>query len=283
MKRFNKQKLKYGTGTVIINIQIIVLLIFTLFPIMWLVSSSFKSVDELFSSDLSFIPRDFTFSNYTRIWSVLPYGYYVKNSLLIAIYTSVVTLFFSSLAAYSFSRFKFKGRKTIMGFMLFGQMFPAILLIIPMFIYMNKLGLLGTSAAVVLAYQTFLLPFCSWTLTNFFNRIPIELDEAATLDGCNRLQVLFKVILPIARPGLISIATYSFLGAWNEFIYTMTLMQDNYSWTLPVGLNALSGQYGVDWGLLTAGGVICLVPGFIVMLFLQKFLVAGHMEGSVKS
>lgn len=166
--------------------------------------------------------------------------------------------------------------------MLVSQMFPAILLIIPIFIYANKIGLGGKYTGVVIAYQTFLLPFCAWTLTNFLNSIPKELDEAGYIDGCNHFQVLWKILLPVSLPGIISIGTYSFLGSWNEFIFTMTLMQDNSKWTVPVGLNALSGQYGVDWGLLTAGGVVCLVPAVLVMLFLQKFLVKGLMAGSVK-
>jgi len=280
MKRARKWRIV--AGSVAVNVQIITLLLLFLLPILWLVSASFKSVDEMFSADLHFIPRALTVDNYIRIWNVIPYAAYLKNSLIIAAYTSIVTLIFSSLAAYSFSRFKYRGRKFIKGFMLAGQMFPAILLIIPMFIYVKELGLLGKYTAVVLAYQTFLLPFCSWALTNFFNRIPVELDEAAIIDGCSRLQVMYKIILPVAVPGLISIATYSFLGSWNEFIYTVTLMQNNYRWTVPVGLNALSNQYGVDWGLLTAGGVMGLVPAVIVMLFLQKFLIQGHLEGSIK-
>jgi multiple sugar transport system permease protein len=283
MEPISKQRVKYGAGSLAINIQLIVLLLLFLLPVLWLISASFKSVDEMFSSNLHFIPRAFTVDNYIRIWDVIPYAHYLKNSVLIAVYTSIVTLFFSALAAYSFSRFKYPGRKLIMGFMLLGQMFPAILLIIPMFIYMNKLGIAGDYLAVVLAYQTFLLPFCSWALTNFFNKIPVELDEAAIIDGCTRFQVMYKIILPVALPGLISVATYSFLGSWNEFIFTMTLMQDNFRWTVPVGLNALSGQYGVDWGLLTAGGVICLVPAVLVMLILQKFLIQGNMEGSIKT
>lgn len=281
MKLLSKQ-IKHKFNSFIIGLQILFLLFLVLLPIIWLLSTSLKGTDEMFSANLSFIPKEITFDNYIKIWKVIPYAVYIKNSILIALYTSIVTLFFSTLAAYSFSRFKNRGKKLIMGLMMISQMFPAILLIIPIFIYMNKLGLGGKYTGVVIAYQTFLLPFCTWALTNFFNRIPYELDEAGRIDGCNQIQILVKIILPVSVPGLVSVATYSFLGAWNEFIYTMTLMGKNVSWTVPVGLNALAGQYGIDWGYLTAGGVICLVPAILVMLFLQRFLIEGMLAGSIK-
>lgn len=167
-------------------------------------------------------------------------------------------------------------------FILFSQMFPSVLLIIPMFIYIKKLGLLGSYTGLSITYLTFLIPFSTWALTNFFDTIPVEIEEAAMIDGCSRLRILFRVVLPISIPGLISVSTYCFLTSWNEFVFAMIFMGNQERWTMPVGLAALTSQYALDWGLLTAGGIISLIPATIIMFFFQRYLVAGLMAGAVK-
>jgi multiple sugar transport system permease protein len=264
------------------HILVILALVFMLTPVIWLLSTSLKDRSEMFTFPLHLIPKHFFGDNYIKIWQQVPFAVYVKNSVVMATYSTMVTLVISSMAAYAFSRFRFKEKSLILQLILFTQMFPAVLLIIPLFIYLKNLGLLGSYSGLMITYLTFLVPFSTWALTNFFDGIPADLDEAALIDGCSRVNIIYRLILPISLPGLVSVGTYCFLTAWNEFIFSMIFMMDQEGWTLPVGLNALTGQFALDWGLLTAGGIICLVPAIIVVLFLQRYLIAGLMAGSVK-
>jgi multiple sugar transport system permease protein len=273
------RKVSFGLFT---DAQIAVALVLTLLPIVWLVSTSLKGTEEVFSLPLHLIPRKIDFTQYFRIWREVPFFHYLINSSIMAVYSTLITLVISSFAAYYLSRFTRSSRNWFSSLVLFAQMFPAMLLVTPIFIYVKKLGLLGTYTGLLLTYQTFLIPFSTWALTNFYKKIPIELDEAALIDGCSRLQALFKVLFPVAGPGLISVGTYCFLTSWNEFMYAMIFMRDQDRWTIPVGLNALSSQFASEWGMITAGGVICLIPATIVMIFLQNFLIAGLTAGAVK-
>lgn len=236
----------------------------------------------MFTFPLRLIPTEFVWDNYVKIWRAIPFAAYLKNSLLMACYTTLVALVVSSLASYAFSRYSLKGKNTVLNFILFSQMFPAVLLIIPIFIYIKKVGLLGSYTGLMITYLTFVVPFATWAMKNFFDTIPTDLEEAAMIDGCTRFQAMRRIILPVSRPGLISVSTYCFLTAWNEFIFAMILMTDQTRWTLPVGLAALTSQYALDWGLLTAGGVISVVPAVLIMLVLQRYLIAGLMAGAVK-
>jgi multiple sugar transport system permease protein len=269
-------------GKAVIDFQIFCAFVIMIAPIVWLISTSIKSSGEMFSLPLRIVPRHPTVSHYLKIWRDVPFLYYVRNSSLMAVYATVITLLVSSFAAYYLSRFAVSKNNWFLNLILFAQMFPSMLLIIPVFIYIRGLGLMGSFTGLMITYLTFLIPLSTWALTNFFRNIPRELDEAALIDGCSRLEALFKVILPVASPGLISVGTYCFLTAWNEFLYTMIFMSDQYRWTIPVGLNALFSQFAAEWGMVTAGGVICLIPATIVVIFLQNFLIAGLTAGSVK-
>lgn len=276
------KKLSKAVHSIFILITILIALIFTLTPIIWLLSTSLKDPSEMFTFPLKLIPSVFVWGNYIHIWQRIPFGAYVTNSIIMAAYSTAVALMISTFAAYVFSRFRFKGKDALLQLILMSQMFPAVLLLIPIFIYIKTLGLLGTYSGLMITYLTFLVPFSTWALTNFLEGIPVDLDEAALIDGCTRSNILFRVLLPVSLPGLISVGTYCFLTSWNEFIYAMVFMGDQQKWTLPVGLNALTSQFASDWGLLTAGGIICLVPAILVVLFLQRYLIAGLMAGAVK-
>lgn len=280
--RILSKTLREFLSNAIIYLLIALGLLFMLTPVIWLLSTSLKSRSEMFTFPLHLIPSEFVWENYVKIWKVIPFGAYVKNSVFIAFYTTVVALLFSTLAAYSLSRFRFRRRTGFLQGILAAQMFPVVLLIIPMFIYVKKLGLLGTFTGLMLTYLTFLLPFSTWALTNFFDSIPIDLEEAALIDGCSRLGAMIRITLPVSLPGLIAVSTYCFLTSWNEFLFAQTFMGAQEKWTIPVGLAALTSQFALDWGLLTAGGIISLVPAILVMLFLQRYLIAGLMAGAIK-
>jgi multiple sugar transport system permease protein len=279
---YHKRRISHIVGTAITYFLVVIALVFMLTPIIWLMSTSLKSRSEMFTFPLRLIPTEFVWDNYVKIWRAIPFAAYLKNSLLMACYTTLVALVVSSLASYAFSRYSLKGKNTVLNFILFSQMFPAVLLIIPIFIYIKKVGLLGSYTGLMITYLTFVVPFATWAMKNFFDTIPTDLEEAAMIDGCTRFQAMRRIILPVSRPGLISVSTYCFLTAWNEFIFAMILMTDQTRWTLPVGLAALTSQYALDWGLLTAGGVISVVPAVLIMLVLQRYLIAGLMAGAVK-
>lgn len=277
-----KKYLKKKILTLLTDIQILFVLVVMILPIVWLFSTSIKTNTEMYSLPLQIIPNNPTIQNYIKIWEEVPFLKYVRNSTIMAIYSTLVTLTVASFAAYYLSRIIRKSNNWFLNLILIAQMFPAMLLIIPIFIYVRNLGLLGTYTGLMLTYLTFLIPFSTWALTNFFRNIPIELDEAALIDGCNRFGTLFRIVLPVASPGLVSVGIYCFLTAWNEFLFSMVFMSAQSKWTIPVGLNALTSQFAAEWGMVTAGGVICLIPATIIVIFLQKFLIAGLTAGAVK-
>lgn len=205
----------------------------------------------------------------------------MKNSFIAAALTTIVSLTASTLAAYAFSRYRFKGRRILMAVFLSNNMFPTVLLLIPLYSIMRKMGLLYTPWALVLAYATFTLPFSVWLLNGFMNDLPMSLEEAALVDGCNRRMAFFKIILPILGPSLVATGVYIFMTSWNEYTFAV-MFTNNASRTIPVALKSLIGQLGVDWGLLTAGGIITIIPVCIMFFFAQKRLVEGLTAGAVK-
>ncbi len=206
----------------------------------------------------------------------------MKDSLIIALSTAVVGLILTVPASYSFSRFIFKGRKILLMQFLVINMFPIMLLIIPLFIMMRILRLMDTYFALIIAYSTFTIPFSVWMLTSFFNAIPTDLDKAAQIDGCSKIGAMLRVVLPIAMPGVLSTGIYIFITAWNEFLYAAILTNSNVR-TIPVALQNMIGEYQIEWGLLTAGGVISALPVIVLFFFIQQQLISGMTAGSVKA
>jgi multiple sugar transport system permease protein len=205
----------------------------------------------------------------------------MKNSFIVASETTIVSLFVSTLAAYAFSRYKFKGRAPLMGLFLCNNMFPTVLLLLPLYAIMRKLGLLYTHTSLVLSYTTFTIPFSIWLLNGFINDLPMTLEEAAMIDGCSRGQAFNKIIIPILGPCLVSTGVYIFMNSWNEYTFAM-MFTNSKTRTIPVALKNMIGQLGVQWDLLTAGGILTIIPVCIMFFFAQKRLVSGLTAGAVK-
>lgn len=262
-------------------LPLIIILIFILFPFYWTFITSVKTDAELTGS-VTYWPKVFTWENYKNLFTTtVNFFSAMKNSFIVAGITTVVSLTASTLAAYAFSRYRFPGRKAMMALFLSNNMFPTVLLLIPLYTIMRNLGLLYTPWALVLAYTTFTLPFSVWLLNGFFNDLPMSLEEAALVDGCNRRKAFFKIILPILGPCLVATGVYIFMTSWNEYTFAV-MFTNNASRTIPVALKSLIGQLGVDWGLLTAGGIITIIPVCIMFFFAQKRLVEGLTAGAVK-
>lgn len=275
-------KTKRFFSAVGVNLLVVLALLFILTPVIWLFLTSIKTRAEMFQTPITLFPETFDFGNYVKIWEKIQFGSFIKNSLIMSLYNTVVTLVISSMAAYALSRYTFKGREFFLRYLLVSQMFPAVLVLIPLFLMVKRIGLLGTFTGLEICYLTITIPFCTWALKNYFDKITPTIEESAMIDGCSFITSYIKIFLPVALPGLVSVGTYCFLSSWNEYLFTVVFMQTQDTWTLPVGLAALSGQFALDMGLLTAGGIISLVPAVIIMLFLQKYLLEGMLAGSVK-
>ena len=258
-----------------------VILLFILFPFYWTFITSIKQEEELYGA-VTFWTKNIRWSSYQELFTTsVNFISAMKNSFIVAFITMAVSLMASTSAAYAFSRYRFKGRKAIMALFLSNNMFPTVLLLVPLYSIMRKMALLYTPWALVLAYTTFTLPFSVWLLNGFLNDLPITLEEAALIDGCNRRQAFFKIILPLFRSGLVATGVYIFMTSWNEYTFAV-MFTNNSSRTVPVALKSLIGQLGVDWGLLTAGGIITIIPVCVIFFFAQKKLVEGLTAGAVK-
>ncbi len=262
-------------------LPLIIILLFLLFPFYWTLVTSLKTESELYGT-ATYWPKEITFESYTKLFTTtVNFFSAMKNSFIVAFLTSIVSLSVSTLAAYAFSRYRFKGRKALMLMFLSNNMFPTVLLLIPLYAIMRKMGLLYTHASLVFSYTTFTIPFSVWLLNGFINDLPISLEEAALIDGCNRGTAFIRIILPIMTPCLMATGIYIFMNSWNE--YTFAMMFTNVaSRTIPIALKNLIGQLGVQWDLLTAGGIVTIIPVCIMFFFAQKHLVAGMTAGAVK-
>ena len=262
-------------------IPLILFLLFLLFPFYWTFVTSVKLPEELHSLKVIYWPQHPTFQAYSHLFGQYNFLHPMKNSLIVAAITTVVSLTVSTLAAYAFSRFRFPGRKPLMVLFLTNNMFPTVLLLIPLFTIMRKLGLLYKPASLVLSYTTFTIPFSVWLLNGYLNDLPLSMEEAAMIDGADRAKAFTRIVLPVLLPCLLATGVYIFMQSWNEYTFAVLFTNEN-SRTIPVSLKMLVGQLGVQWDLITAGGIITVIPVCIMFFFAQKRLVAGLTAGAVK-
>jgi len=219
--------------------------------------------------------------NYRRLFTNIAFGRNLRDSLLVATGSTVLGLGITLTASYAFARFRFRFRSFLLMQFLVINMFPVVLLVIPLFMLMRSLGLMDTHLALIVAYATFTIPFATWMMTGFFRAIPRELDESAQIDGLGRFGTFLRVIVPIALPGVSATGIYIFINAWNEFIYASILTSSAVR-TVPVSLQTMIGEYQIAWGLLTAGSSVAALPILILFFFIQKTMVSGMTAGAVK-
>lgn len=256
-------------------------LVFLIFPFYWTFVTSLKDTHELHSLVVYYWPQHPTFDAYDHLFTQFNFLHPMKNSFIVAIITTLVSLTVSTLAAYAFSRYRFRGRKILMTVFLTNNMFPTVLLLIPLFTTMRKMNLLYTPWALVLSYTTFTIPFSVWLLNGYINDLPLSMEEAAMVDGANRFTAFTRIILPVLLPCLLATGVYIFMQSWNEYTFAVLFTNEN-NRTIPVALKNLIGTMGVQWELITAGGIITVIPVCIMFFFAQKRLVAGLTAGAVK-
>lgn len=261
---------------------LVILILWAVLPFLWMVSTAFKTTEETYTSPPLWIPHNPTIENFLYIVKRGAFLTYFRNSVIVAVSTTVISIILSSLAGYSFSRFKFFGGHSLLLLFLITQMFPGALLIIPLFQIIKFLKLLNTLYALILSHITFSLPLCTWLMKGFFDQIPRELEEAAMIDGCSRISAMIRVIFPLAFPGIIAASIFSFIGSWDEFIFALTFTSSDEVRTLPIGLQRFIGSYEIYWNHLGAASVLTTIPVIILFLFIQKYMVKGLTAGSVK-
>jgi multiple sugar transport system permease protein len=256
--------------------------IFALAPIVWTFLTSLKPTEDILTRDLQYFPRQVTIQNYIHIWQRSGFPTLIINSIITTFWTLVFCLSIGSLAGYAFSRFRFKGRTPLLLFYLMIRMFPVVLLIIPLFIIMRDLSLLDKRHGLALAYTTFLMPLTVWLMKGFFDAIPVDLEEAARIDGCTRLSALIRIVLPLTRSGFIATAVFIGVAAWNEYLFALMLTTSQGSRTWPVGIQLMVGEFQLEWGQFSAGGILSIIPVFVFFSIVQRSLIRGISAGAVK-
>jgi arabinogalactan oligomer / maltooligosaccharide transport system permease protein len=254
-----------------------------LYPVLWVVKMAF-SPSQAFSMSLSLMPEQWTLENF-RVLLTADEGIFFRqmlNSVVVAAATTVVGVILSCTAAYAFSRFRFPGRQVGMATFLITQMFPGVVMAIPLYILLDQLGLLNSLMGLVLVYSTTAVPFCVWMLKGYFDTIPVDLEEAAVMDGAGQWTIFTKIVLPLAQPAIAVTALFSFMTAWNEFILAATFLSDERMYTIPVVLQRFVGDHHTEWGLFAAGALIVSVPVMVLFFKLQTYLVGGLTAGAVK-
>ena len=260
----------------------LVALAIVLFPFYWMINTSLKPASEVFASPPTFFSSHWSLDAYRTIFAMRPIGRYFVNSLVVALGATFVSLSLAALAAYGLTRFFPRGATPFVMFLLFTKMLPETLLIIPYFQLMSDLGLLDTYLALILAYSSFALPFSVWMLIGFFRSIPCEIDEAALMDGATVLQTFRRVILPLARPGLAAVALFTFLLAWNSYVWALVLTTDSSMFVLSVGIANMVGEYRVQWNELMAAALVAALPVMVLYSLLERHLVDAITAGAVK-
>ncbi|MBO3088265.1 carbohydrate ABC transporter permease [Cellulomonas dongxiuzhuiae] len=251
-------------------------------PVFWMLSSALRPSDELFVVPVRLLPDTFTFEAFVQVWVETGLARNVLNSLLVVTGSTAVAVVFTSLSAYGLSRYEFRGKGTFLTFLLVTQMFPAIMLLIPYFQIVRSIGLYDSYGALIITYTAFAVPFCTWMLYGYMKSIPRDLDEAAMLDGCSPFGAFWRIVLPLARPGVIATAIFSFITGWNEYIFALALVNSQDLRTLPVMLGLLAGNDALDWNAIMAASVVAVVPMIIIFGFFQRHLVSGLGAGAVK-
>ncbi len=273
---------------VLIHLAAVLVSLVFLAPFAWLLVASLSSPVDLLSVPLHWIPKHVSFDRYEQIFSSSGgtiFGNFraaLINSTIVASATVGISMTIGVFGAYAFSRLRFRGARATLLLFLSTYMVPPIALVIPMYLIMVKLHLLDTRLGLIIVYCSFATPFVLWIMGNYFQTIPRELEDAARVDGCTRIGALFRVILPLARPGLLSTMLFAFLIAWDEFLYALVFTSTNAAKTIPVAIAEFTGRFTTDFGLQAAGGILAAVPPVLIAVIFQRYIVGGLSAGAVK-
>jgi len=276
LSRNNKLKLT------LIYAVLLIFVIISVYPVIRVFSISLRPDDRLLSTSLAVVPPDATVDNYIELFVERPFLRWMWNSFVVTFAVTMLGVSLASTAGYVMSRFKFAGRKAAMTSILTSQMFPATMLLLPMYILISRLGLINTYGGLIVIYSATALPFCIWTMKGYYDTIPYSLEEAAMMDGCTNFQAFYKVVLPLATPALVITGLFSFMSSWSEYIVAAQVLQDPKLYTLPLGLKQFQQNMSTEWGLYAAGALIVAIPIVILFMIANRWLISGLTLGGVK-
>lgn len=278
----NKYKARRAIGKVLTYAVLIVFTIVAVYPVSQVVTISLRPADRLLSTSLEIIPDNATLRAYVELFTERPFLRWIMNSALVSFVVTLTGVTLASMAGYAFSRFRFVGKRVGLLGLLTTQMFPATMLLLPLYLMLIKLGLINTYLGVIVIYTATALPFCIWTMKGYYDTIPVSLEEAARIDGCTQFHAFYRVILPLASPALVITGLFSFMTAWSEYIVAAQVLQDTKLWTLPLALKSFESNMTTEWALYGASSFIVMIPVVILFLLLSRWLVSGLTLGSVK-
>lgn len=265
-----------------VYISITTIVVVLLFPFFVALSTAFKDLDEVYSSPPHWIPKRLAWENFQHIWQKYPMAQYFLNSLLIAFGATILNTVLCVPAAYAFARLRFYGRKPLLFMLLVVQMFSPIIVVISLFKVIGALKLINTLTSLVIVNAVFTLAFATWMMNGYFGTIPKEIEEAALIDGCSRFQSMFRITLPIAMPGVVTVVIYTFIAAWNEFMFALTFINVTEKRPLTIGLYNFVGRWTVSWQYLMAAALLAIIPVIVLFMLIEKQLVQGLAGGAVK-
>lgn len=273
---------RWTPGRVLVHAFLVFFTLGTVYPILQIVTISLRPSDQLYSTSLSLVPDGATLRAYRVMLFEKPFLLWLRNSFIVSMAVTVLGVTLASTAAYAFSRFRFPGRQQGLYLFLMTQMFPATMLMLPLYVLLKALHLLDTFAGLVVAYTATALPFCVWTMRGYYDTIPVELEQAAMIDGCTPWQAFTRVTLPLAAPALAITALFSFMAAWSEFLVARIVISQQHLYTLPLGLESLAGQFQTEWANYAAGSLLICVPVMVLFVALNRWIVGGLNLGGVK-
>lgn len=282
MKRNNVKKIKFSPSGCFAHIYLTILSVTCIFPLLWLLVSAFKSSGEMLANPTAFFPKGWTLENFRTVLFTLNFTVNIKNSLIVALVTTVIATAVSALAAYGIIRFFPKLGNLMTKLLITTYMFPSIMLVIPYAVVMRTIHLTNSRVGLVLVYMSFSVPYAVWMLVGFFKTVPIAIEESGRIDGANRFQVFTRLVLPLVRPGLVSTAIYVFINAWNEFLYALLLISSSSKQTLSVAVKTLEGADILNWGSMMAASAIVVLPSIIFFCLIQNKIAGGLADGAVK-
>lgn len=278
--RFYRRDLSYKLFRISVYALLIIGVIVVIVPFLWMISTSLKSLSDTLSPGFHFFPEKIVWSNYARVWELLPFGRFVVNSFIVSVSVTTIQILTSSLAAYAFSRLRWRGRDALFVLYLSSLMLPMQIAMIPNFFTLRVLNMIDTHASVILP-QSFTV-FGTFLLRQFFMTIPNSLQDAATIDGCSNLRIYWQIIMPLAKPGLLTLGVFSFMFSWNNFLWPLIMLNTRQRFTLPLGIVSFQGQFGTDWPVMMAAAFQSLIPVLVIYSFAQKRFIEGVAMSGLK-
>lgn len=277
------RKIKAGAKRVLlVYLPLVLFLGFVLFPFYWCINTAFKDNKDIISRTVSYFPPEPTVKNFVFAWENVGFDTYFVNSIIVSVSVLAIVLVIAVLTAYSVTRFRYRFRGAVLFGLLATQFLPASMMVIPLFMIFKSIGIINQLSSVILSTASFGMAFSTILMIGFMSRIPIELEEAAMIDGCNRLQCLVRIILPILLPGIVAVGSFTFINAWKEYLFTLMFINSPDKLTISVGLGSMLSEYSIEYGLLAAGCVIAMIPPIALFAFVQKYLIQGLASGAVK-